>query len=400
MNESQVLIRGSRVLLDDELRVADVLCREGKVAAVGESLDAADARIVEAEGHVLGPGFVDVHVHGGGGSSFFTRDASRIAAYSSWAPRSGVTSYLVSTSGRHPADVARTLEGLAPAIGRAQGAESLGFHLEGPFLNPRRAGAFQPESLRDPNPNELRRFLDAAEGKVRQVTLAPERPGAHELIALLAREGVVAAMGHSDATFEEARAGIDAGARHITHLFNAMRPMHQREGGIAAAALVDGRVTCEVIADGVHVSREMLQLAWQVLGPKRMIAVTDNLHLAGTPQQRASFLGRNVDAEGGAVVRDDGTIVGSLQPMDVHFRNLVRNVGLTVSDAFAVCSTNPAKLAGIAESKGAISPGYDADLVLLDEDLRPVLTLCRGRVAYEGFAEADASRARNASTIS
>lgn len=380
-----LLIRGSEVVVPGGRRRVDVLCRDGIVASVGNDFDlaGADAAVVDARGLLLGPGFVDVHVHGGGGSSFFTRDASRLAAFSAWAPAYGVTAFLVSTAGRHPADTARTLEGLTPAIGRAPGAESLGFHLEGPCLNPVRHGAFDPGTLRAPADANIDALLEAAEGRVRIVTLAPELPGALDLVGRLTARDIVAAVGHSDASYAATSAAFDRGVSHVTHLFNAMRPLHQREGGVAAASLLDDRVTCELICDGAHVAPEMLRLAWPMLGPERMIAVTDNMHLAGTKLHEAAFLGEDVSVRDGLAVRNDGTIVGSTRPMDGHFRTLVQDVGLAIEDAFTVCSANPARLVAVHERKGSIAPGFDADLVLLDQDLVPVLTVCRGAVAYE-----------------
>lgn len=384
---NRILVRGARVVLPRETAVLDVLCEGGQIVQVGRDIP-ANARVVAADGHTLGPGFIDVHVHGGGGASFFTRDAARLASYSAWAPRVGVTAFLASTAGRHPADLNRTLEGLAPAIGHAAGAESLGFHLEGPFINPVRKGAFDPATLQPPSTADLARAIAAAEGKVRQVTLAPELPGAHSLIELCSREGIVAALGHSDATFAEASAAFEAGASHVTHLFNAMRPIHQRDGGIAVAAMLDGRVTCELICDLVHVSPEMLRLAHLATGPERFVCVTDNMHLAGTPTTEATFLSGAVSVSGDAARKDDGTLVGSVLPMDGHFRNLVTRVGLSLEQAFLACSTNPASVAGVPSRKGRIAPGYDADLVLLDPNLEIVATICRGEPAYEAAADA------------
>lgn len=375
------LIRGALVVLPRETAAVDVLCDDGRIVEIAHDLQ-ADALVVDAQGLTLGPGFIDVHVHGGGGASFFTRDAQRLAAYSAWAPLAGVTAYLVSTAGRHPADLSRTLEGLSPAIGHAPGAESLGFHLEGPFINPIRKGAFDAATLQVPSPAALARAFESAEGKVRQVTLAPELPGARDLLEVCDRSGVVPAMGHSDATYAEASSAIEHGAQHVTHLFNAMRPLHQREGGIAAAALLDSRVTCELICDLAHVAPEMLRLAFRTIGPGRFVCVTDNMHLAGTSAVEAGFMSETVSVSGDAARKEDGTLVGSVLPMDGHFRNLVQRVGLSVADAFRACSTNPAAVAGEAYRKGQVAPGFDADLVLLDAELQVAATFCRGEASY------------------
>lgn len=377
-----LFLRGGHAVIDGDLARADILVEGNRITAVGESPAPAGAQIVDIGGMVAGPGFVDVHVHGGGGASFFTRDASRLSAYSAWAPAQGVTSYLVSTAGRHPADLVRTLEGLAPAIGRAPGAESLGFHLEGPFLNPVRRGAFAAETLQAPDATVLRRFFEAAEGHVRQLTLAPELDGGGPLAAACCDAGIVPAMGHSDATFEQASVAVEAGVAHVTHLFNAMRPIHQRDGGIAVAALVEGRVTCELICDLVHVAPEMLRLAYACLGPSRMVVVTDNLHLAGTNDVSAPFLAGDVNVSGEAAARPDGTLVGSVLPMIGHFRNVVNVLNCGLAAAFRMCATNPALVAGVSHRKGQLLPGYDADIVVLDADSEVVLTIARGAVAY------------------
>ncbi len=186
------------------------------------------------------------------------------------------------------------LAALAPVIGSSGGAEPLGCHLEGPFINPLRKGAFPPEYLRAPVREEFVRYQAAAGGLIRQVTLAPELPLALELVSAVAVSGALPAMGHTDANTEQAHAGFETGVRHVTHLFNAMRPLHQREGGPIAAALLQESVTCELICDGSHVALEPLRLAYRVLGPARTVVVTDNLHIAGTARTGSEFAGQIV----------------------------------------------------------------------------------------------------------
>lgn len=359
-----------------------MLCEGGRIVALGAELEAGDAEVVEAAGMTVGPGFVDVHVHGGGGYSFFGKDPEAVRAYARWAPRNGVTSFLVSTLGRDDVETAAILEGLRPAIGDGGGAEVLGFHLEGPFISPQRKGAFPSSYLREPAADEFARYQAAAGGRIRQVTIAPEREGALEVIRAIAGAGAVAALGHTDGTFDQVGAGFEAGARHVTHLFNAMRPLHQREGGPIAAALLERGATCELICDGAHVAPEMLWLAYSVLGPARTVVVTDNLEIAGTGGGAGAFGGRSVSVQGNAAVRDDGTIVGSVATMDQHFQNVVAFLGADVGTAFRLCATNAAGVAGVAGRKGALEPGMDADVVVLDEELRVVTTVCRGEVAF------------------
>ncbi|MFN0148502.1 MAG: N-acetylglucosamine-6-phosphate deacetylase [Dehalococcoidia bacterium] len=379
----QLLIRGATVQLAAGPARMEILCEGARIVAVGRGIEAPSATVVEAEGLQAGPGFIDVHVHGGGGHSFFGSNAEAVRAYAAWAPRNGVTSFLVSTIGRDASETTAVFAGLAPAIGCGGGAEPLGFHLEGPFINPLRMGAFHPRMLRPPDPAEFERHQRAAGGAIRQVTLAPELPGALELVGAVTGSGAIAAMGHTDGMADEAAAGFAAGITHVTHLFNAMRPIHQREGGPAVAALIEDAATCELICDGAHVAPELLRMAYRVLGPQRMVVVTDNLHIAGTAVSSGTFGGQAVEVSGAKAMRADGTIVGSVATMDQHFRNAVSFLGIDPAGAFRLCAANPARVAGAGQRKGALVPGFDADIVLLDAALRVQVTVCRGEVAFD-----------------
>lgn len=381
MSNARLLVRGGSAALPGGIRRCDILCDEGRIVRIGDDLSADGAGVYEAGGKTLGPGFIDVHTHGGGGHSFFTGDPGRIAAYADWAPRNGVTAFLISTLGRNAEETRASLAALKPAIGREGGAEPLGFHLEGPFINPARMGAFPPAMLRNPVPGEFESFQEAAEGHIRQVTLAPELPGALDLIHAVRESGAIAAMGHTDATVIEARRGFEAGIRHVTHLYNAMRPIHQREGGPIVAALFEDILTCELICDGAHVDPELLRLAFRFLGPERTVVVTDNLHLAGTDASRGEFAGEPISIAGANAVRGDGTIAGSVATMDQHFRNVIQYLEVDVRKAFRMCAGNPARIAE-ASRKGRLEPRMDADIVILDEGLQVEATICRGAVAW------------------
>lgn len=377
-----LLIRDGILALPSGFSRADILCNGGRIVAVGRDLEAPDATIFDATGFSVGPGFIDIHVHGGGGLSFFTSDPENVASYAAWAPRNGVTGFLVSTLGRDDVETVALLEALRPVISTAPGAEPLGFHLEGPFINPERKGAFESSMLRAPATEEFARYQAAARDTIRQVTLAPELPGALDVVGAVDAAGAAPAMGHTDATSDQARSGFAAGIRHVTHLFNAMRPIHQREGGPVVAALLEESTTCELICDGAHVAPETLQLAYRVLGPARTVLVTDNLYLAGTGSAAGNFGGSDVAVSGAKAVRADGTIVGSVATMDQHLRNAVEFLGIDLMTAFRLCSTNPARVIGAQHRKGAVQPGFDADLVLLDPALRVQATVCRGDLAW------------------
>ena len=381
-----LLIRGGMVARSDGMERVDVLCSGGRIAAIGANIEAPNATEVDATGCVVGPGFIDVHVHGGGGFSFFRPDLTAINNYAEWAPRNGLTSFLVSTVGNDSETTTALFAALTLSIRPGVGAEPLGFHMEGPFINPVRKGAFDPRMLRHPDPAEFLRHQAAANGLIRQVTLAPELPGALDLIREVAQSGAIPAMGHTDATVEEARAGFRAGARHVTHLYNAMRPLHHREGGPSVAALLESAVTCEVISDGAHVDPDVLRMAYSILGPNRAVVVTDNLNIAGTEASTGRFAGMDVSVSGAKAVRSDGTIVGSVATIDQHFRNVVEWLHLDLPSAFKLCSLNPARVAGATNRKGSLDAGKDADLVILDVNLNVRTTICRGEITFANQA--------------
>ncbi len=359
---------------------ATVLCDGARIVAVGREVEDPGAAVLDATGLLVGPGFIDLHVHGSARCSFFELGAGGVASFAQEVVRHGVTAFLVSIA-------APSLEGwarlLSASLAVPEGAaEPLGFHAEGPFLSSARRGAFPPGWLRPPDREVLAELFRCAGDALRVITLAPELPGAMELIRLADEFGAVVAIGHTDADFETTVAAFDAGASHVTHLFNAMRPFHHRGGGPVAAALLSG-ATCELIADGIHVAPEALRVAYRVLGPTRTVLVSDNVPPQG---------GNPPAAAAEEVVRTaEGTIAGSRVPFDEQFRRAVRFLGIDVSTAFRLASANPARTIRLHHRKGAIERGMDADLTLLDPDLRVIGTICRGQVAY--LAEPERLRA-------
>ena len=256
----------------------------------------------------------------------------------------------------------------------------LGAHLEGPFLNPRRPGAMDPAWFLEPSASVIERLLAAGGGRVSMMTLAPELPGALQVIAALAGRGVVASLGHSDAAYESACAGVRAGARSVTHLFNAMAPLHHRRPGLLGAALDVENLRCELICDGVHVDPVAMRLALRAKGPGGLRLITDAIAAAGMGDGEYR-LGESavVVRDGRATLPGDDVIAGSTLTMDAALANAVRWLGVTVEQAVAMASANPARLLGLDDRKGAIAAGYDADLAVLDEDLRACSTMVAGR---------------------
>ena len=315
---------------------------------------------------VIVPGFVDLHCHGGGGHTFTTGDAEQARAAAAFHLRHGTTTMLASLVSS-PYDLMRTIiEAYAPLV--ADGVIA-GVHFEGPYLSAVRCGAQNPVFLRDPAPDELMELIGLGAGAVRMVTIAPELPGALECITLLARNGVIAALGHTDATYEQALAGVAAGATVGTHVFNGMRPPHHREPGPVIALLGAHTVVCELVADGVHLHPGMLTFAAHATGPDRAALITDAMDAAGMPDGRYDLAGQEVVvSDRVARLARNGSIAGSTLTMDAVLRHAVVS-GIELSDASAMASTTPARVLGLADEVGALEAGLRADLVVLSPEL-------------------------------
>ncbi len=327
----------------------------------------APAATFDLAGQWLLPGFVDLHMHGGGGHDVTTSPAAMAAAVAFHAAH-GTTRTLVSLVTAPLAELERQLAWVADlAADDGSPGGVVGAHLEGPFLSHARCGAQNPVHLRPPDGDEFRRLVTAARGTLRSITLAPELPGALDLIADAVAVGAIAAIGHTDATYAEATAAIAAGATLATHLFNGMRPIHHREPGPAGAAL-EADLACEVINDGVHVHAAITALVNET--PGRLILVTDAIDAAGMGDGEVELGGQRVRVrEGQARLEASGSLAGSTLTMDAALRRAVVESGLSVADASAAASGTPARLLGSDSAFGAIVTGLAADLVVLDEHL-------------------------------
>jgi N-acetylglucosamine-6-phosphate deacetylase len=326
--------------------------------------------VTDLRGHWALPGFVDMHVHGGGGTSFTEGSAGDARSAAEFHRRHGSTTIVASLVAA-PLDV---LQARAAMLASLVGQDVIaGIHLEGPFLAAARCGAQDPRHLAVPDVAAFERLYEAAGGQLRVITVAPELPGAPALITAATQAGVIAAVGHTDATADIASAAVDAGVTHATHLFNGMRPLHHREPGPAGALLDRDEVTCEVIADGVHLHDTVIRLAARAAGPGRLVLITDAMAATGMPDGSYRLGSMRVDVTGG-VARltgngTPGTIAGSTATMADVVRHAVA-AGLPVTEVAAAASTTPARLLGLGDRTGALRPGLLADLVVCDEDFR------------------------------
>ncbi|MCH0538634.1 N-acetylglucosamine-6-phosphate deacetylase [Streptomyces sp. MUM 203J] len=347
----------------------------GPTAGGGESVRATapgtpgvpgGAEVLDLTGCWLVPGFVDLHNHGGGGASFTSGSPDEVLRGIHTHRLHGTTTLVASTVTGDLAFLAHRAGELAEL---AEQGDIAGIHFEGPFISPCRKGAHSEALLRDPDPAEVRKLIDAGRGHTRMVTLATELPGGLDSVRLLAEHGVIAAVGHTDATYEQTAAAIEAGATVATHLFNAMPPLNHRAPGPIAALLEDERVTVELINDGTHLHPAALELAYRHAGPGRVAFITDAMDAAGFGDGVYRLGPLEVEVKDGvARLAEGGAIAGSTLTLDTAFRRAATVDRLPVEDIVESVSANPAKLLGRYDRIGSIEPGKDADLVVLDAD--------------------------------
>jgi N-acetylglucosamine-6-phosphate deacetylase len=348
-----------------------VVIEDGRIASIASraAKDApGNARVLDFPGATLGPAFFDVHIHGAKGHDVMEASAEALAAMGSFLAQHGTGSFLATTVTAPLDATLRSLSGLAKLLERppvAGQARPIGIHLEGPFLSHTRRGVQPPEHLLAPDVVTFDRLFEAAEGRVRLMTLAPELPGAVELTAHATARGVKVSLGHSDATAAETRAVIAAGAVSATHTFNAMRPLDHREPGILGTVLTEDALYAEMICDGVHTAPEMVKLWWRAKGPERAILVTDAMSATGMPDGTYQLGDFAVQvANGRAMAR--GVLAGSVLTLDRALTNFMAFTGAPLEQALRLLTVNPAAMTGLGDQAGSVAVGMPANLTAVD----------------------------------
>ncbi|MER7015365.1 N-acetylglucosamine-6-phosphate deacetylase [Saccharopolyspora sp. NPDC000359] len=366
MNDPELILAGGQVVTPDGVLDRGWVRTSGaKIAEVGTG-PAPAGQVVDLRGQWLVPGFVDIHCHGGGGGSFTSIEVDQARAAIAAHRRHGTTTVMASLVTAPLPDLTKQISALSDLV---VDGELAGIHLEGPFLSAARCGAHDPAILRAPETSAVQQVLDAGRGAVKMVTLAPELPNGVEAVRQLVDNGVIAAVGHTDAVLSQVVPAVEAGATVATHLFNAMRPLHHREPGPIGVLLEDERVTVELICDLVHLHPAIVQLAASHAGTGRTVLVTDAISATDAGDGTYELGKLPVTVTDGEARLADGSLAGSTLTMDVAFRNLVESGGQSVPAAVAAASTKPAELLGLDDRIGAIRPGLAADLVVLDDDL-------------------------------
>lgn len=371
----------------DEIVEGMVLIDGDTIEAVGRDLHVpAGARRIDARDKICVPGFIDLHVHGAGGYDLMAATTEAFTCVSRMLLKHGTTSFFPTTVTCSGDATIVALERLGAWIGGAPAsigndcAQPLGIHMEGPFISHKRLGVHPIGHVLPPTTAAFRRFLEAAGDQLRILTIAPEMPGAGDVIDAAMENGVRVALGHTDATLEQAQRAIERGVRHAVHTFNAMRPFSHRDPGVTAAVLLDERVMAELIADNIHVERAAIQLLVKCKGPEGIVLVSDSVSPTGMPEGGGYRLGETeVTVQNGAVRNREGVLAGSVLTLDRAIRNMREATSLPLRELVRMVSWNPSQMMHLTHKKGILAPGADADIVLLNQELQVAQVFARGR---------------------
>jgi len=371
-------------------RGAVVVSDEGEILYVGLLDDAprSSGLRLDMRGRILVPGFIDIHVHGGGGITFGALDtmAQDLEGYSEWVTQHGVAGFLTTIAAPDAEKLIAIIEAYVGLFEKGvAGAEVLGIHLEGPYLNVEKKGAQNPAWIRNPLKDEVDAFLEAGKGWIRQVTMAPELPGADEAASIFRKAGVTVAMGHTSADYETARAALSGDWGHVTHTFNAQTGLHHRAPGVIGAILCSDEITVELIADLIHVHPGAMKILSRCVGIDRVVLITDAMAGAGLPDGLYHLMDFPITVKDDRAIQANGTLAGSVALLNKCVRNTHQRVGLPLHQAVQMATLNPARAMGFADRLGSITVGKSASLTVVDDDCNVYLTMVNGKVVYNNL---------------
>lgn len=337
--------------------------------------------------HYLVPGFIDVHVHGAKGKDVMDGDHTSLKVISEFLVAEGVTGFLATTMTADNDRLENVLKNISQWPSKT-GAALLGIHLEGPFIAKEKIGAHQEDKVKLPDPLLIQAWQRLSKGAIKIATIAPELPGAEQLIAVLRSMGIIVSIGHTNATYEEGRSAIKNGCSQATHLFNAMRGLHQREPGVLGAILLAANVSAELVVDGFHLHPAIVELAFKIKGKGKLLLVTDAIRTKCLGDGSYNLDGQTVQVKNGQSTLEDGRIAGSSLCMNYAIKNMVSFAGCSLIEAIEMATENPAHILGLTDHKGSILIGKDADLVVLNENLDVMMTMRDGQEVYNARHEA------------
>lgn len=365
---------------------ANLLVKDGKFQGISEHVNYAAVDVIEYEDAIIIPGIIDIHSHGRLGYSATCKDMDELYGYTKAVAASGVTGVFATTQ------EFETMGRVADAINRNEvhGARLLGIQAEGPYRHPKYMGASKGFDWPKPSLAYTQKMWKAAKGHLRYMSISTDIEGLDDSIAFLKEKGVILAAGHTDAGYHQMKEGIRKGISTISHFGNAMRQIHQRDGGAVGACLLDSNLLCEIICDHVHIAPEVLDIYFKIKDRSQFLLVSDSSELAGMPKGRYYARGKErLVTEDGRIVLDDGTISGSGKTILYGIKNLIRSHDFTMEECLSMCSYQPAKLFGLQDHKGSIAQGKDADFVVLNQDLEVLATYVEGKKVYDCNIDTD-----------
>ncbi|UQZ47505.1 N-acetylglucosamine-6-phosphate deacetylase [Bacillus sp. PK3-037] len=390
-----LLLSGISIVTENEvIKNGYVGVKDGKISAVSTERpkEQYSKEIQGPKDAVLLPGMIDIHIHGGYGADTMDASFAALDAMSSRLPEEGTTSFLATTITQEHGQISQALvnarDWKSVEESSSLGSELIGIHLEGPFVSPKRAGAQPKEWIRPSDLALFKKWQQEAGGLIKIVTLAPEEDQQFELIRYLKDESIIASMGHTDADSALLLEAFEAGASHMTHLYNAMSPFHHREPGVIGTALAHEGYVTELIADGIHSHPLAAKLAFLAKGSSKLILITDSMRAKGLKDGVYEFGGQSVTVKGKTALLPDGTLAGSILKMNEGARHMRAFTNCSWTDIANITSANAAKQLGIFDRKGSITEGKDADLVIVSSECEVLLTVCRGNIAFKS-KEAD-----------
>lgn len=383
MKSRDLVIRNAAIDLSDRQTSRTIVIGGGAIREIGTDIAVEpNMPALDARGRHVVPGFIDVHIQGAGGADVLDGTPEALEAISRTCARFGVTGFLATTVFHTEGDNAHLVAAARAVDQDLGGARLLGIHLEGPFISLQKRGMIQPRNIRPPSPRVLEKIFELTESVPLMMTIAPELDGALDLVERLSANGAIASIGHTMATYDQARAGIDAGISHVTHLFNAMPSLHHRAPGPLTACAEARHVSAQIIPDGVHVHPSVVRLAYELFGPDRLVTITDGMQAVGLPEGRYTYNGIEYESRSGTARYDNGTLIGTALGLNELGGRLNTFTGCGLAAALDTLTTVPARVLG-SEAAGSVPvEGAPGDLAIVDNDLTVWATVVDGAVVY------------------
>ncbi|MYL44685.1 N-acetylglucosamine-6-phosphate deacetylase [Virgibacillus halodenitrificans] len=383
-----IYIKNAKIYQEDKIiNKGGVLIEHGKIAAVHENIQEelpTNVQIIDGTGLQVIPGFIDGHIHGADGADVMDATEAALDTMAAVLPREGTTSFLATTITQAPENIDKALENIAHYKNKAGFAEMVGVHLEGPFIEETKAGAQPLDFIMEPNIEQFNEWQEKSGNKIKTITMAPEHDADGSFINHLYRNGVNVSAGHTGTDFAGMKQAVSYGVRQVTHLCNAMSGIHHRDIGVVGAAFQLEELRAELIADGIHISPEMLEIIYENVGSERLILITDAMRAKCLNAGNYELGGQPVTVTEDRAVLENGTLAGSILKMHEGARQMLKINDVTMRNIIQMASENPARQLNFYDRKGSIEAGKDADVLLVDDNLNINYTICRGVIAYKG----------------